>query len=75
MFSLGDRLTGVDVNERHFISPVCFINLEPEWIATVYWNSNNTKNVTDIPFGYQMNQFTINPAGMGPLHPSCQHGR
>lgn len=58
-------LTGYDVNERHFVSSNCYINLEPDWIKMEYFidSANITTNITDIPFGFTFEQFTVNPVG------------
>jgi hypothetical protein len=33
----GDIMSGYDVYARHYISPTCYINLEPEWLDMKYW--------------------------------------
>lgn len=45
------------------MSADCYISLEPEWIGMAYWINTTNVTVKNIPFGYRMNQFTINPDG------------
>jgi len=59
----GDILTGQDVHERHYVSANCFTNLEPEWLYMKYWVNSTVRTVPNIPFGYKLDQFTINANG------------
>lgn len=52
-----------DVNARHFVSAGCYVNLEPEWLGMKYWVNDTTLTINSIPYGYKMNQFTVNPEG------------
>jgi len=52
-----------DMNSYNYITSTCYINLEPGWLDLTYYIPNNTAVIPNIPRGYKMNQFTINPAG------------
>jgi len=52
-----------DVHERHYVSANCYVSMEPEWLGMAYWVNDTRLSVLDIPYGYKMNQFTINPEG------------
>jgi len=58
-------ITETDVHLRHWISSTCYINLEPSWLGFQYWIDMEaiTQEVSDIPYGYKINQFTINTKG------------
>jgi len=51
------------VNAEHYISAGCYINIEPEWLGMQYYFPSTPSVVTDIPRGYKLNQFTVNPVG------------
>lgn len=48
---------------EHYVSPTCYINLEPEWIGMQYYINSTAVVLPDIPRGFKLNQFTINPDG------------
>eukprot|EP01124_Arcella_intermedia_P035910 TRINITY_DN9272_c0_g1_i2.p1 TRINITY_DN9272_c0_g1~~TRINITY_DN9272_c0_g1_i2.p1 ORF type:complete len:1006 (-),score=213.10 TRINITY_DN9272_c0_g1_i2:64-3081(-) len=47
----------------HWVSPNCYMNIEPTWIELEYYVPPNNKSIPNIPRGFQLNQFTINPYG------------
>jgi len=55
--------SSLDVSSRNWISSDCYINLEPGWIDASYYIYDNSQVIRDIPRGYKLNQFTVNPEG------------
>jgi len=56
-------LANTDVYLYHWVSPTCYINIEPGWMDLDYWVDPPLATIPNIPRGFQLNQFTINPAG------------
>jgi len=51
------------VNAEHYISPTCYINIEPEWLGMNYYFSSTPTVIPNVPRGFSLNEFTVNPAG------------
>jgi len=57
-------LNNADVNERHWVSFDCYVNVIPEWIGMQYYiNQSTARNLQNIPFGFKTKHFTVNTFG------------
>jgi len=61
--SVPRSIPNADVFSRHWITPNCYINIEPGWIELDYHISPDLQVIENIPRGYKLNQFTINLQG------------
>jgi len=55
--------TDFDTLYYHWVSPNCYMNIEPAWVGFDYYVPATNKSIPNIPRGFQLNQFTINPFG------------
>eukprot|EP01129_Flabellula_baltica_P013714 TRINITY_DN6426_c0_g1_i1.p1 TRINITY_DN6426_c0_g1~~TRINITY_DN6426_c0_g1_i1.p1 ORF type:complete len:906 (+),score=170.19 TRINITY_DN6426_c0_g1_i1:19-2736(+) len=57
-------ISNVDVNERHFISDECYLNIPPTWVGSEYYfPTDYNRTIDDIPFGFKIVHFTTNTDG------------
>jgi hypothetical protein len=59
-----NRISDVEVNEKHMVSSTCWISVLPSFIGANYYEfPGNNESISDIPFGYKTNHFTLSPKG------------
>eukprot|EP01124_Arcella_intermedia_P035911 TRINITY_DN9272_c0_g2_i1.p1 TRINITY_DN9272_c0_g2~~TRINITY_DN9272_c0_g2_i1.p1 ORF type:complete len:1004 (-),score=188.51 TRINITY_DN9272_c0_g2_i1:59-3070(-) len=56
-------VTNFDVYLRHYVGPTCYTNIEPAWLELDYYVPPLDRQIPNIPRGFKLQQFTVNPDG------------
>jgi hypothetical protein len=55
--------SGIDMYQKHMVSATCAINIDPALVGLSYYLPVQPLVISNIPTGYELNIFTLNPYG------------